>query len=68
MSTTMFACGGHHRLESLSFQRFWAIAARVNSSWTPYGPRNRSLAKDAFEVYERHLDFLSSIRSNLIEV
>ncbi len=29
-------------LSFASFRRFWAVAARVNSSWTPHGPRNRS--------------------------
>ena len=28
-------------LNLASFRRFWAIAARVNLSWTPQGPRNR---------------------------
>src|SRR5262249_47785904 len=25
-----------------SFRRFWAVAARRNSSWAPFGPRSRS--------------------------
>ena len=29
-------------LSLANFRRFWAVAARVNSSWTPHGPRNRS--------------------------
>ena len=29
-------------LSFANFRRFWAVAARVNSSWTPHGPRNRS--------------------------
>ena len=31
-------------------------------------PRNRSLAKDAFELGEEHLDFFSLVRGDLIEV
>src|SRR5438874_8986590 len=44
-----------------SFRRFWAVAARWNSSRAPFGPRNRSRSsfKDAFEVCEQHLDLFA---------
>jgi len=40
------------------FRRFWAVAARMNSSRAPFGPRKRkrsSLRMPA--VREQHLDF-----------
>jgi len=41
--------------------RFWAIAASVNSSCAPQGPRNRRATEpeDALQVGEPHLDALT---------
>jgi hypothetical protein len=41
-----------------SFLRFWAVAARRNSSRAPFGPRSSEPVEtqNAFEVGEQHLD------------
>jgi hypothetical protein len=51
-----------------SFRRFWAVAARWNSSRTPLGPRNRSSVKlqDALEVGEQHLDLFALAARGLV--
>ena len=36
------AAGGGRATSDASRRRFWAIAARTNSSWAPRGPRSRS--------------------------
>ena len=36
-----YPAAGTIRLSFANFRRFWAVAARVNSSCTPHGPRNR---------------------------
>ena len=50
-------------LVGTSFRRFWAVAARWNSSRTPFGPRNRSRSRRRmrFEVGEQHLDLLPQL-------
>ena len=35
------AAGGGRATNLVSRRKFWAMAARVNSSWAPRGPRNR---------------------------
>ena len=46
------------------------MAASVNSSWTPHGPRNRSLprAQNSFEMCEEHLNLLAPRLSLRIEL
>ena len=36
------SAGGGRATSDASRRRFWAMAARTNSSWTPRGPRSRS--------------------------
>ena len=43
-----------------SFRRFWAVAAKRNSSLAPFGPRRQSTEpEDALQMSEEHLDLLS---------
>ena len=59
-SPQVAAIGAGAGISLASLRRFWAVAARWNSSRAPFGPRNRSRElEDAFEVGEQHLDLLS---------
>ncbi|WCR03765.1 hypothetical protein JHX88_03080 [Paracoccus saliphilus] len=51
-----------------SFRRFWAVAASVNSSFTPNGPPQPQSAEpqDTFQMREEHLDLLAPSRGRLV--
>lgn len=53
--------GNFSGLSLASFLRFWAAAARWNSSRAPFGPRSRKpiQLQDALEVGEQQLDLLA---------
>src|SRR5438552_7148607 len=68
-ATTHTAANGGGRATSLaSLQRFWAIAASVNSSCAPQGPRSlsRLSLKMRFKCAKQHLDTLA-VASGLLE-
>ena len=49
-----------------SFRRFWAVAARWNSSRAPHGPRNRSLPKPRMRL--RWANSISTFFRSLHEI
>ncbi len=51
-------------------RRFWAMAARWNSSRAPNGPRSPQPVEpqNAFEVHEHHLDLFSLIARGLVGI
>ena len=60
--------GGGRATSDASRRRFWAMAARTNSSWAPRGPRSRS--RPSFRMgfkCEPHLDLLA-LTSRLLKV
>jgi hypothetical protein len=57
----MAKIGAGSGMSFTSFLRFWAVAAKRNSSLAPLGPQAQSVEceDDALQMSEQHLDLLS---------